>query len=42
MSKKYILTACLFWACGVASAQVMLPAFQGVLGKKVAATLCLL
>ena len=35
MSKKYILTVCLFWACSIASAQITLPAFQGVFGKKV-------
>ena len=35
MSKNYILTACLFWVCSLATAQVMLPAYQGVFGKKV-------
>ena len=34
MSKKYFLTAGLFWVCGVANAQVMLPAYQGVFSKK--------
>jgi len=34
--KKYILIACLFWACGLVSAQVMLPAYQGVLSKPIA------
>jgi hypothetical protein len=34
MSKKYILIAGLFWVCSIASAQVMLPAYQGVFGKK--------
>jgi hypothetical protein len=36
MSKKYILTALLFWACSVANAQVMLPAYQGVYTKPIA------
>jgi hypothetical protein len=34
MSKQYSLTACLFWVCSVATAQVMLPAFQGVFNNK--------
>jgi hypothetical protein len=33
MNKKYILTVWLFWSCSVATAQVMLPAYQGVFGK---------
>ena len=33
MSKHYILTALLFWAYSLATAQVMLPAYQGVFGK---------
>jgi hypothetical protein len=36
MSKHYILTACLFWVCSIATAQVMLPAFQGVYTKPIA------
>jgi hypothetical protein len=36
MMKKYILIACLFRACSVVSAQVMLPAYQGVLSKPIA------
>ena len=35
MNKKYILTACLFWVCSLASAQITLPAFQGAFGKRV-------
>ena len=33
MMKKYILIACLFWACSMVSAQIMLPAYQGVFKK---------
>jgi hypothetical protein len=33
MSKYSSLTACLFWICSVATAQVMLPAYQGVFTK---------
>jgi hypothetical protein len=36
MMKKYIWIACLFWACGLVSAQLMLPAYQGVFSKPVA------
>jgi hypothetical protein len=38
MMKKYILIACLFWACSMVSAQIMLPAYQGVLSKPIAIT----
>jgi hypothetical protein len=34
MSKHYTLTALLFWVCSVATAQVMLPAYQGVYSTK--------
>ena len=40
MSKHYILTACFFWACSIASAQVILPAYQGVYNKPKAAAIC--
>jgi hypothetical protein len=40
MSKKYILTACLFWMCSVASAQITLPAFQGVFNKPKTGPIC--
>lgn len=33
-SIKYLLTGLLFWACSLATAQVMLPAYQGVFGKR--------
>jgi hypothetical protein len=36
MRREYILTACLFWVCSVATAQVMLPAYQGVYTKPIA------
>ena len=36
MNKKYILTFLLFWACSVATAQVMLPAYQGAFNKPIA------
>ena len=36
MSKHYILTGLLFWVCSIASAQVMLPAYQGVYTKPIA------
>ena len=31
---KYILVVWLFWTCSIASAQIMLPAYQGVFNKK--------
>ena len=34
MSKQYILIVCLFWVCSVVTAQVMLPAYQGVFSSK--------
>ena len=34
ISRKYILTGLLFWAFSIASAQVMLPAYQGVFSSK--------
>jgi hypothetical protein len=36
MMKKYILIACLFRACSMVSAQIMLPAYQGVFSKPIA------
>jgi hypothetical protein len=36
--KKYSLTACLFWVCSLATAQVMLPAYQGVFSTKTLST----
>ena len=36
MGKQYILTTCLFWVCYVATAQIMLPAYQGVFSKPIA------
>lgn len=36
MNKKYILTTLLFWVCSIATAQVMLPAYQGVFSKPIA------
>ena len=33
---KYLLTACLIWVCSMVSAQLMLPAYQGVLSKPIA------
>jgi uncharacterized protein (TIGR02145 family) len=35
ISRKYILTVFMFWVCSIASAQVMLPAYQGVFNTKV-------
>jgi hypothetical protein len=32
-SIKYLLTGLLFWVCSLSTAQVMLPAYQGVFGK---------
>ena len=34
MIKKYSLIGLLFWMCSIASAQIMLPAYQGVFNKK--------
>jgi len=34
MNKKYILTTLLFWVCSITSAQIMLPAYQGVFNTK--------
>ena len=34
MSKKYIVLALLLWICSMATAQVMLPAYQGAFSKK--------
>ena len=34
MNKKYILTTLLFWVCSITSAQIMLPAYQGVFSTK--------
>jgi hypothetical protein len=36
INMKYLLTACLIWVCSIAHAQVMLPAYQGVLSKPIA------
>ena len=33
ISIKYLLTGLLFWVCSLSTAQVMLPAYQGVFGK---------